>query len=96
LAIDAERPPKAGGCRPGSVVETQRDDVEGLVGSSRITSSVRRFRILSRCRAKGIRMRTLMRGRLAAGVRPEQSDALRSVALIRIERLCPSGNLTTT
>jgi threonine dehydrogenase-like Zn-dependent dehydrogenase len=59
-------------------------------------SGCERFRILSRCCAKGIRMRTLMRGRLAAGVRPERSHALRSVALIRIERLCPSGNLTAT
>jgi Sulfotransferase family len=65
-------------------------------GSSRITSSMRRFRILSRCCAKGISVRTLMRGRLAAGIRPEPSGALRSVALIRIARLRPSGNLTTT
>jgi hypothetical protein len=45
------------------VVETQRGDAEGLAGSSRITSSVRRFRILFRCWAKGINVRTLIRGR---------------------------------
>jgi hypothetical protein len=45
------------------VVETQRDDAEGLAGSSRITSSVRRFRILF---AKGINVRALIRGRLGS------------------------------
>src|SRR5271167_1078893 len=68
--IDAEAPPEGGGSRrPGSVVETQRDDAEWLAGSSRITSSLRRFRILFRCWAKGINVRTLIRGRSgSAGV----------------------------
>ena len=77
------------------MVETQRDDAEGLVGSSRITSSLRRFRILSRCCAKGMSVRTLIRGTWAAGLRMEESGAI-SVAVIRIERLRPSGNLTIT
>jgi hypothetical protein len=47
----------------GSVVETRRDDAEELAGSSRITSSVRRFRILFKCCAKGINVRTLIWGR---------------------------------
>jgi hypothetical protein len=38
--------------------------VEGLAGLSRITSSVRRSRSLFKCCAKGINVRTLIRGRL--------------------------------
>jgi hypothetical protein len=42
------------------MVETQRDDAEEGAGSSRITSSVRRFRILFTCLAKGINVRRLI------------------------------------
>jgi hypothetical protein len=48
-----------------AVTETQRD-LEGLEGPSRITSLVRRLRILFKCCAKGINVRALMGGGPAA------------------------------
>ena len=78
------------------MVETQRDDAEGLADSSRITSSVRRLRILFKCRAKGINVRTLMRGRVGPVALHEFPGGTRSVAAIRTERLRPSANSTTT
>jgi len=59
-AIDAQAlPPDLGGRD-----QWRSDDVKGLAGSSRITSSVRRSRILFKCCANGINLRTLTRGRL--------------------------------
>jgi hypothetical protein len=75
------------------MVETQRDDAEEGAGSSRITSSVRRFRILFTCRAKGINVRRLIRGRSE----PTGWDGTtRSVAALRTERVRPSGSSTAT
>jgi hypothetical protein len=64
------------------MVETQRDDAEGPAGSSRITSSVRRVRILFKCRAKGINVRTLIRGRVGPAALDEFPGGTRSVAAI--------------
>ena len=57
------------------------------------TPSVRNFQILFTCRAKGINVRMLIRGRLE----PTGYNGLtRSVAVFRTERLRPSGNSTAT
>jgi hypothetical protein len=77
-----------------TLVETQRD-AEGLELPSRITSSARRARFALKCCTNGIRMRTLIRGRLRAA--PDViTVAARSVEAIRIGRFRPSGNSTTT
>jgi hypothetical protein len=78
-----------------AVTETQRD-LEGLEGPSRITSLVRRLRILFKCCAKGINVRALMRGRPAAFALSAIAASARSVDAIRIERLRPSDSSTTT
>jgi hypothetical protein len=65
----------------------------GGASPSRITSSVRRFRILFTCRAKGINVRMLIRGRLE----PTGWDGTtRSVAVFSTERLLPPGSSTAT
>jgi len=78
-----------------AVMETQCD-LEGLEGPSRITSSVRRLRILFKCCAKGINVRALMRDRSDAFALGAIAASARSVDAIRIERLRPSGSSTIT
>jgi hypothetical protein len=81
---------------PGSaVVETQRD-LEGLEGPSRITSSAGRVRFAFKCCINGISVRMLMRGRSGAFGLGLVAASARSVDVIRIERLRPSGSSTTT
>lgn len=82
--------------RPESTaIETLRD-AEELEESSRITSSTRRDSVAFKCRANGISVRTLTRGGSSALLSAGVDAWPRSVEEIRIERLRPSGNATTT
>ena len=84
-----------GMCRRAStVVKTQRN-AEGLELPSRITSSARGVRFALKCCTNGISVRMLIRGR--SGATPDVITVVaRSVDEIRIGRLRPSGNSTTT
>jgi hypothetical protein len=80
--------------RASTVVETQRN-AEGLELPSRITSSARGVRFALKCCTNAISVRTLIRGR--SGATPDVITVVaRSVDEIRIGRLRPSGNSTTT
>ena len=95
-ARGAEAPSGVGGKRRrvSTLVETQRD-AEGLELPSRITSSARRARFALKCCTNGISVRMLIRGR--SGATPDVITVVaRSVDEIRIGRLRPSGNSTTT
>jgi hypothetical protein len=82
--------------RPESTaIETLRD-AEELEESSRITSSTRRDSVAFKCRANGISVRTLTRGGSSCLLSAGGDAWPRSVQEIRIERLRPSGNATTT
>src|SRR6266700_2380454 len=96
-AIDAEGFPPTGrmGGSESAVVETQRD-LEGLEGTSRITSSARNVRLAFKCCINGMMVRALMRGGSDTFGLGVTTPSARSVAAIRIERLRPSASSTTT
>src|SRR6266550_3791980 len=96
-AKDAEGFPPTGrmGGSESAVVETQRD-LEGLEGTSRITSSARNVRLAFKCCINGMMVRALMRGGSDTFGLGVTTPSARSVDAIRIERLRPSASSTTT